>query len=65
MPTIRVTVPQNAFNKEQKAQIATDLTASLAKVAEGAGKGDITPHINLQIDELSPDSYAVGGKVVA
>ena len=64
MPTIKVTVPAGAWSTEEKAKIADTLTSGLAGVAEGAGKGDISPYINVQIMEAATGGYAVGGTVV-
>lgn len=65
MPTIRVTVPKNAWSKDEKADIVTRLTDGLNAAAQAAGKGDIKPYINVQIDETAEGGYAVGGAVVA
>ena len=64
MPTIKVTVPRNAWNVGEKADIAQRLTGALASVGEASGKGDITPYINVHIEETSEGGYAMGGKVI-
>jgi phenylpyruvate tautomerase PptA (4-oxalocrotonate tautomerase family) len=64
MPTIRVTVPQAAWSKDEKAQIVTNLTDSLNQVAGATGKGDIKQHINVHIEETAEGGYAMGGQVV-
>lgn len=64
MPTIQLTVPKGAWSKEEKAAIAKGFTASLAKVGADSGKGDITPYINVLIDETAEGGYAMGGNVV-
>lgn len=64
MPTIRVTVPKNAWSKDEKAQIVTKLTDGLNGVASTAGKGDIKQYINVHIEETSEGGYAMGGTVV-
>lgn len=64
MPTIRVTVPKDAWSRDQKAQIAARLTDGLNGVAQEAGRGDIAPHITVHIDETAEGGYAMGGKVV-
>lgn len=64
MPTIRVTVPANAWSAEEKAKIAENLTAGLASVGEASGKGDLSGYINVQIMEASAGGYAIGGAIV-
>lgn len=64
MPTIRVTVPQAAWSKDEKAQIVTKLTDSLNQVAAATGKGDIKQYINVHIEETAEGGYAMGGQVV-
>lgn len=63
MPTIKLTVPPNAWTKEEKAKIIERLTDGLAAVAEESGKGDIRPFIGTQIAETAEGGYAVGGQV--
>ncbi len=65
MPTIRVTIPKAAWSTDEKAQIVQTLTGGLNGIAETAGKGTITPYINVHIEETSEGGYAVGGQVVA
>ncbi|MFO6464209.1 tautomerase family protein [Jannaschia sp. KMU-145] len=64
MPTIRVTVPKNAWTKGEKADIVTTLTDGLNTVAGQSGKGDIKQYINVHIEETSEGGYAMGGTVV-
>ena len=64
MPTIRVTVPKNAWSKEEKSEIVTILTDGLSAVAQSKGKGEIKPYINVHIEETSEGGYAMGGNVV-
>ena len=64
MPTIKVTIPQSAWSKDEKAQIATRLTDALAGVAQESGKGDIKPYVNVHITETAEGGYAMGGTVV-
>ena len=64
MPTIKVTVPKNAWTTEEKSNIAVRLTEALNAVAQDAGKGDITQYINAHIEETAEGGYAVGGHVV-
>ncbi len=65
MPTIRVTVPKNAWSKDEKAQIVSKLTQGLADVGQSAGKGDIKQYINVHIEETADGGYALGGSVIA
>lgn len=64
MPTISVTVPRDAWTKDQKAEIAQTLTDGLAGIAQSAGKGDIKQYINVHIEETAEGGYAIGGNVV-
>ena len=64
MPTIKVTVPQAAWSKEEKASIVGALTNGLADVAKTAGKGDITQYINVHIEETAEGGYAMGGQII-
>lgn len=65
MPTIRVMIPAGTWSKEEKGQIAAELTNALNRVAQEAGKGDIKQYINAQIQETAEGGYAIGGNVVA
>ncbi|MEO1520962.1 MAG: tautomerase family protein [Cyanobacteria bacterium J06633_2] len=63
MPTITLTVPRNAWTKEEKAQIIERFTNALNEVAQASGKGDIKQFISVQIDETTEGGYAVGGQI--
>lgn len=64
MPVIRVTIPQNAWTKDEKAQLAASLTSGMAAVAADAGKGDIKQYVTVQILEAAEGGYAQGGQVL-
>ena len=64
MPVIRVTLPQDAWSKDEKADIAAKLTDALAEVGTKSGKGDIKQYITLHILEASEGGYAMGGNVI-
>ncbi len=64
MPTIRVTIPIASWSVEEKAAIVAKLTKALNEAAEEAGKGDITPYINVHVEETAEGGYAIAGKVV-
>ncbi|MEM0948908.1 MAG: hypothetical protein AAGK37_16020 [Pseudomonadota bacterium] len=64
MPVIRVTLPQAAWSKEQKAEIAATLTDGLNGIAASSGKGDIKEFITVHILEASEGGYAMGGNVI-
>jgi len=64
MPTIRVTIPQSAWTKDEKALLVAKLTDGLNEVAGVTGKGDIKQYINVHIDETAEGGYAMGGQVV-
>ncbi|MEL6342989.1 MAG: tautomerase family protein [Myxococcota bacterium] len=63
MPTVKLTVPPNAWTKEEKAQLVARLTAAVADTAKDTGKGDITQFVGVQIEETAEGGYAIGGKV--
>ncbi|MEM7028614.1 MAG: hypothetical protein AAF629_03390 [Chloroflexota bacterium] len=64
MPTIKVTIPKEAWSTEEKGKIALRLTEALNAVAQEVGKGDIKQYINAHIEETAEGGYAVGGNVV-
>ena len=63
MPTIKLTVPQNAWTKDEKAQIIERFTNALNEVAQASGKGDIKQFIGVQIEETAEGGYASGGQI--
>ncbi|MGD1899930.1 MAG: 4-oxalocrotonate tautomerase family protein [Phormidesmis sp.] len=63
MPTIKLTVPQGAWNKDEKAKIVDRFTNALNEVAKESGKGDIKPYIGVQINETAEGGYAIGGQI--
>jgi len=63
MPTIKLTVPQNAWSKDEKAQIIERFTNALNEVAQASGKGDIKQFIGVQIEETAEGGYAIGGQI--
>ncbi|MEM7799406.1 MAG: 4-oxalocrotonate tautomerase [Chloroflexota bacterium] len=72
MPQIHVTLPKNAWSKEEKAVVVEKLTAAMAEagvetgVAERASvpEANMTPFINVFIEETSEGGYAIGGQVL-
>ena len=65
MPTIRLTVPKDAWTREEKAKIVETLTDGLNDVAKSSpGKGDIKRYINVHIEETAEGGYAMGGQVI-
>ncbi len=64
MPTIKITVPKNAWTTEEKAKIAERVTDALNAVATESNKGDIKQYINTHIHETAEGGYAMGGQVV-
>lgn len=64
MPVIRVTIPQGAWSKDDKAALAASLTDGLAGVAADTGKGDIKQFVTVHVLEASEGGYAMGGQVV-
>ena len=63
MPTIKLTVPQNTWTKDEKAQIIERFTNALNEVAQASGKGDIKQFIGVQIEETAEGGYAIGGQI--
>ncbi|MEM9157033.1 MAG: hypothetical protein AAFY57_02530 [Cyanobacteria bacterium J06642_2] len=63
MPTIQLTVPQNAWNEDEKTKIVERLTQALNEVAQESGKGDIKQFIGVQIHETATGGYAMGGQI--
>ena len=64
MPTIKLTVPRNAWTKDEKAQIIERFTDALNEVAQASGKGAIKQFIGVQIEETAEGGYAIGGQIV-
>ncbi|MGF1491627.1 MAG: 4-oxalocrotonate tautomerase family protein [Microcoleaceae cyanobacterium] len=63
MPTIKLTVPKNAWTKDEKAKIVEKFTNALNDVAQESGKGDIKQFIGVQIEETAEGGYAIGGQI--
>lgn len=63
MPTIRLAVPPNSWNREEKQKLVEALTDTLNGIAQECGKGDIKQYIGVQIDETAEGGYAIGGQV--
>ena len=65
MPTIRLTIPQHMWSKEEKASAVAALTDGLTNAAQAMGKGDIKQHITVHVDETAENGYAIGGTIIA
>lgn len=63
MPTIKLTVPQGAWTKDEKAKLIARFTNTLNEVAQETGKGDIKQFIGVQIEETAEGGYAIGGQI--
>ena len=71
MPQIHVTLPRGSWSKEEKAVVIQKLTAAMAEagvetgVAERSGvpENNMTPFINVFIEETAEGGYAVGGQL--
>ena len=71
MPQIHVTLPKGSWSKDEKAVAIAKLTAAMAEagletgIAERAGlpENDMTPFVNVFIEEASEGGYAIGGQV--
>ena len=63
MPTIKLTVPKNAWTKEEKAKLIERFTNTLSDFAQEAGKGDIKQFIGVHIEETAEGGYAIGGQI--
>ncbi|MEM6613765.1 MAG: tautomerase family protein [Cyanobacteria bacterium P01_C01_bin.72] len=63
MPTIKLTVPQGTWTKDEKAKLVKRFTNTLNEVAQETGKGDIKQFIGVQIEETAEGGYAIGGQI--
>ena len=63
MPTIKLTVPQGAWTKKEKARLVERFTNTLNEVAQETGKGDIKKFISVHIEETAEGGYAIGGQI--
>lgn len=63
MPTIKLTVPQGAWTKNEKAKLIEKFTNTLNEVAQESGKGDIKKFIGVQIEETAEGGFAIGGQI--
>lgn len=64
MPTLRVTVPRNDLEAEQRTRLATHLTETVGRFFEEEGKGDLRPYVVVHITETAEQGYAVGGEII-
>ncbi len=64
MPNIRLTVPKDAWSKEEKGELIARLTDTIAGYAEDKGKGDIRAFVSVYVEETAPGGYAIGGNVM-
>ncbi|MEA5464740.1 tautomerase family protein [Leptothoe sp. PORK10 BA2] len=60
---IKLTLPQHAWTKDEKAKIIERFTNALNKVAQESGKGDIKKFISVQIEETAEGGYAIGEQI--
>jgi phenylpyruvate tautomerase PptA (4-oxalocrotonate tautomerase family) len=70
MPQVTVTLPSQAWSKEQKAELVNQITHAVNGAAEKSGvlaqfgMSDLKPNVNIQIHESAEGGYAIGGKVM-
>jgi len=64
MPTLRVTVPQDDLDAEQRERLVGRLTETVGGFFEAEGKGDLRPYVVIHITETAARGYGVGGEVI-
>lgn len=64
MPTLRLTVPEDDLDPEQKHELIDRLTDTVSRFYQEAHGEDLHDFVNVQILETAADGYAVGGTVI-
>ena len=63
MPNIRLTVPKDAWTKEEKGELIGTLTDAVAGFAADKGKGDIKDFVSVYVEETAAGGYSIGGRI--
>ncbi|WP_044006794.1 tautomerase family protein [Jannaschia sp. CCS1] len=64
MPSIRLTVPKDAWSQEEKGELIATLTDAMAGFASEEGKGDIRQFVSVYVEETAAGGYSIGGNVL-
>jgi 4-oxalocrotonate tautomerase family enzyme len=64
MPTIRLTVPPNDLDDEQKAAFIERVTDTISQFYLDEKDEDIREFVNVRITETAETGYAVGGEII-
>lgn len=64
MPTLRLTVPEDDLDAEQKDKLIARLTDTVSQFYQEAHGEDLREFVNVQILETAEGGYAVGGTVI-
>jgi 4-oxalocrotonate tautomerase family enzyme len=64
MPTLRLTVPPNDLDDEQKAAFIERVTDTVSQFYLEEKDEDIREFVNVRITETAETGYAVGGEII-
>lgn len=64
MPTIRLTVPPDDLDNEQKAAFIERVTDTVSQFYLDQKDEDIREFVNVRIIETAETGYAVGGEII-
>lgn len=64
MPTIRLTVPPNDLDEEQKAAFIERVTDTVSQFYLEEKGENIREFVNVRIAETAETGYAVGGEII-
>lgn len=64
MPTIRLTVPPDDLDDEQKAAFIEHVTDTVSQFYLDQKDEDIREFVNVRITETAETGYAVGGEII-
>lgn len=64
MPTARLTLPRDAWSKDEYAELITAITEAIVAVGKKHGKPDnLAQFVNVHITTTDTGGYGVGGQV--
>ena len=64
MPTLRLTVPPNDLDDEQKAAFIERVTDTVSQFYLDEKDEDVREFVNVRIAETAETGYAVGGEII-
>lgn len=64
MPTLRLTVPPNDLDDEQKAAFIERVTDTVSQFYLDEKDEDVREFVNVRIAETAESGYAVGGEII-